>query len=154
MLKSWEGYGKNWMHFVYKTDYLFRSIRVRTKTHLLQRPALHFFKFITTPNFFVFSMHHSKPRHQLSTLSDFICYFSRIYWLFWAIRPWNWKTLQMNSEKVESWHGIIISSTQHVQESWEGYAKTGCTSCTKRTISFKVSGFHPETRLLQRDFIF
>ena len=33
-------------------------------------------------------------------------------------------------------------------------AKTGCTSCTKWTISFKVSGFHPETRLLQRDFIF
>ena len=33
-------------------------------------------------------------------------------------------------------------------------AKIGCTSCTKRTISFKVSGFHPETRLLQRDFIF
>ena len=33
-------------------------------------------------------------------------------------------------------------------------AKTGCTSCTKRTISFKVSGFHTETRLLQRDFVF
>ena len=33
-------------------------------------------------------------------------------------------------------------------------AKTGCTSGTKRTISFKVSGFHPEARLLQRDFIF
>ena len=33
-------------------------------------------------------------------------------------------------------------------------AKTGCTSCTKRTISFKVSGFHTETLLLQRDFIF
>ena len=33
-------------------------------------------------------------------------------------------------------------------------AKTGCTSCTKRTISFKVPGFHPETRVLQRDFIF
>ena len=33
-------------------------------------------------------------------------------------------------------------------------AKTGCTSCTKRTISFKVWGFHTETRLLQRDFIF
>ena len=29
-------------------------------------------------------------------------------------------------------------------------AKTGCTSCTKRTISFEVSGFHTETRLLQR----
>ena len=33
-------------------------------------------------------------------------------------------------------------------------ARTGCTSCTKRTISFEVSGFHTETRLLQRDFIF
>ena len=33
-------------------------------------------------------------------------------------------------------------------------AKTGCTSCTKRTISFEVSGFHTETHLLQRDFIF
>ena len=33
-------------------------------------------------------------------------------------------------------------------------AKTGCSSCTKRTISFEVSGFHTETRLLQRDFIF
>ena len=33
-------------------------------------------------------------------------------------------------------------------------AKTGCTSCTKRTISFEVSGFHTETRLLQRDLIF
>ena len=33
-------------------------------------------------------------------------------------------------------------------------AKTECTLCTKRTISFEVSGFHTETRLLQRDFIF
>ena len=32
-------------------------------------------------------------------------------------------------------------------------AKIGCTSCTKQTISFEVSGFHTETRLLQRDFI-
>ena len=41
-----------------------------------------------------------------------------------------------------------------MQESWEAYEKTGGTSCTKRTISFVVSGFHTETRLLQRDFIF
>ena len=33
-------------------------------------------------------------------------------------------------------------------------AKAGCTSCTKRTISFKVSGFDTETRVLQGDFIF
>ena len=29
----------------------------------------------------------------------------------------------MNSENVETWHGIIISPTQHVQESREGYGK-------------------------------
>ena len=29
----------------------------------------------------------------------------------------------MNSEKVENWHDIIISPTQHVQKSREGYRK-------------------------------
>src|SRR3954447_8534365 len=33
-------------------------------------------------------------------------------------------------------------------------AKTGCTSCTNWTISFKVQGFHTKTHLLQRNFIF
>src|SRR3954471_7384740 len=32
--------------------------------------------------------------------------------------------------------------------------KTGCTSRTKWTISFKVQGFHTKTHLLQRHFIF
>ena len=40
-------------------------------------------------------------------LTSFII-FSCIYWLFRAIRPWNWKAFEMNSEKVPSWHGIII----------------------------------------------
>src|SRR3954466_1832395 len=33
-------------------------------------------------------------------------------------------------------------------------AKTGCTSCTNWTISFKVQGFHTKTHMLQRNFIF
>src|SRR3954469_1381689 len=33
-------------------------------------------------------------------------------------------------------------------------AKTGCTSCTNWTISFKVQGFHTKNHLLQRHFIF
>ena len=61
--------------------------------------------------FCVFKMHHSKPHHHFSTISDFISYFSGIHWLFWAIRPWNWKALQMNSKEVENWHSIIISPT-------------------------------------------
>src|SRR3954471_17443300 len=33
-------------------------------------------------------------------------------------------------------------------------AKTGCTSCTNWTISFKVQAFQKKTHLLQRYFIF
>ena len=153
MQESGEAYGKNWMHFVYKTDNLFQIIRVSYGNSSVTKDFI-FLNLFELHSFYVFKMHHSKPHPQFTTLSDFNCYFSCTYWIFWALRPWNRKSFQMNSEKVESWHGIIISSTEHVQESWEGYAKTGCTSCTKRTISFKVSGFHPETRVLQRDFIF
>src|SRR3954464_8193288 len=32
--------------------------------------------------------------------------------------------------------------------------KTGCTSCTNWTISFKVQGFQMKTHMLQRHFIF
>ena len=41
----------------------------------------------------------------------FMHHFSCIYWLFWAMRPWNWKAFEMNFEKVKSWDGIIISPT-------------------------------------------
>ena len=70
-----------------------------------------FFKLFELNSFSVLKMHHSKPHQQFSTLSDFIYYFSCIYWLFWAIRPWNWKAFEMYSEKLPSWHGIIISPT-------------------------------------------
>ena len=43
--KSRDGYGKNRMHFVYKLDNLFRSIRVSDKNSSVTL-ALHFFKLI------------------------------------------------------------------------------------------------------------
>ena len=49
--KSREGYGKNWTHFVYKLDNLFRSITVSDQNSSVT-PALHLFKLITTPDFF------------------------------------------------------------------------------------------------------
>ena len=94
----------------------------QTKTHLLHR----LFKILITyynSGLFAFIMHHSKPHRQLSTLSDIIWYFWCIYWLVWAKWPWNWKALQMNSEKVETWHGIIISPTWHVRKCRDGYGK-------------------------------
>ena len=48
--KSREGYGKNWMHFVYKLDNLFRSIRDSDENSSVTK-ALHFLELITTPEF-------------------------------------------------------------------------------------------------------
>ena len=45
VLKSREGYGKNWMHFMYKMDNLFRSIRVSDENSSV-RKGFHFFELI------------------------------------------------------------------------------------------------------------
>ena len=69
-------------------------------------------------------MHHSKRRHQFSTLSNIICYFQSFSDLF---RELNDREIEnhykMNSEHVETWHGNIISPTWNVQNSREGYRK-------------------------------
>src|SRR3954462_13862596 len=49
----------------------------QTKTHLLQRHFI-FLNLFKLKTFFAFNMHHSKPHTKISTLSDFICYFSCI----------------------------------------------------------------------------
>src|SRR3954468_7067393 len=64
------------------------------------------------------------------------------------------KGYNLNSEKVETWHGIIICPHNMCAKVERITAKTGCTSCTNRTIAFKVQGFHTKTHLLQRHFIF
>ena len=139
---------------MYKTDNLIRSIRVSHGNSSLTK-GFHFLEIIWTPSFSIFKMHHSKPHHRFLTLSGFICYFSCIYWFFWAIRPLIWKkhykwTLKrLKVGMVSSFHPH--SMCKKVERLTE---KTGCTSCTKRTSSFDVPGFHTETRLLQRDFIF
>ena len=88
----------------------------RTTTHLLHE---HFI-FLTYLNSRLFSvpMHHSKRRHKFSTLSNIICYFQSFTDF---LRELNDREIEnhykMNSEKVETWHGIIISPTWHVQKS-------------------------------------
>src|SRR3954464_13418329 len=56
------------------------SFKVRgfqTKTHLLQRHFI-FLSLFKLKTFCAFNMHHSNPHTKISTLSDFICYFSCI----------------------------------------------------------------------------
>ena len=110
------------MHFVYTMDNLFRSIRVSDENSSVTKD-FNFFNLFQLHTFCEFNMHHSKPHPEISTITNFTCYFSCIEWFFCAEWPWNWKAVQMNSEKVATWYGIIISPTQHVLKSWEGYSK-------------------------------
>ena len=89
------------MHFVYKTDNLFRSIRVRTKTHLLQRDFI-ILNLFELQILCVFKMHHSKPQKQFSTLSDFIWSFSGIHSYFWA--KWPWKLTSTTNDLWKGWN--------------------------------------------------
>ena len=110
-VKSWEDYGKNWMNFVYKLDHQFQSKKVSEENTSVSK-AFHFSQLISTQDFFSSNIQHSKPHTEISTLSDFIFdIFHAFNDLFWAKWPWNWKAVQMNSEKVETWHGIIIWPT-------------------------------------------
>src|SRR3954471_5429633 len=55
----------------------FKVQRFQTKTHLLQRHFI-FLSLFQLKTFFASNMQHSKPHTEISTLSDFICYFSCI----------------------------------------------------------------------------
>src|SRR3954469_14221559 len=64
------------------------------------------------------------------------------------------KGYNLNSEKVETWHGIIFDPHNMCAKVDRITAKTGCTSCKNWTVSFKVQGFQTKTHLLQTHFIF
>src|SRR3954469_7600061 len=55
----------------------FKVQRFQTKTHLLQRHFI-FINLYQLKTFFASNMQHSKPHTKISTLSNFICYFSCI----------------------------------------------------------------------------
>ena len=132
------------MHFVYKTDNLIRSIRDSHGNSSVQRDFI-FLILFELHSFSVFKMHHSKPHHQFSTLSDFICYFSCIYWFFWAIRPWNWKKhYKWTLKRLKV--GMVSSFHPHsmCKKVERLTTKTGCTSCTKGQSHLKYQGFTRE----------
>ena len=152
--ESWEGPGKNWMHFVYKTDNLFQSIRISSGNSSVTT-GFHFLKLIWTPDFLCVQ---NAPFKAMS--SFFNPFWLHLLFFMHLLIILSYKTLKLKSISNELWKGwkfgMIPSFHPHsmCKKVERVTAKTGCTSCTKQTISFKVSGFHPETRLLQRDFIF
>ena len=149
MQRSREGYGKNWTHIVYKLHNLFRSIRVRTKTHLLQRPALHFSR--------LFCCQYAPFKATSSTFDPFwhhLLFFMHLLICFELNDPeiekhYKWTLKRLKLVMVSSFHPhSICKKVERVT------AKTGCTSCTNWTISFGVSGFRTRTHLLDWHFIF
>ena len=99
-------------------------------------------------------MHHSKTDNQFSTVSDFICYFYAFteYFELWdpeIEKHFKWTLKRLKGCMVSSFHPHSMC-----KKVGRVTTKIRCTSCTKWTISFEVSGFHTETRVFQRDFIF
>ena len=88
----------------------FEGSGFHTETHLSQRD----FNFETYLNSRLFVCSKCTIQSHLINFQPFLTSFVIFHAFtdfFWAIRPWNLKALQMNSEKVESWHGVIISPT-------------------------------------------
>src|SRR5215216_3918885 len=54
------------MHFVYKMDNLFRSIRGSDENSSVTK-GFHFFNLFELQTFCVFKIHHSKPHHQFGS---------------------------------------------------------------------------------------
>ena len=90
-------------------------------------------------------MHHSKPHHQFSTLSDFIWYFSCIYWFFELNDPEIEKHYRITLKRLKVGMVSLFHPHSMCKKVERVTAKTGCTSCTKWTISFEVSRSHTET---------
>ena len=89
----------------------------RTRTHLLHGHFNVFNNLFELRTSFVFSMQHSKRRHQFSTLSNIICYIQSFTDIFRELNdPEIENHYKVNSENVETWHGIIISPTWHVKK--------------------------------------
>ena len=70
----------------------------------------HFLNLFEFHSFSVLKMHHSKPHHQFTTLSDFICYFSCIYIFFIEIndpgieKHFKWTLKRLKVGTVSSFH--------------------------------------------------
>ena len=109
MQNSREGYGKNWTHFVYKLENLFQSIRVSDENSSVTR-ALHFLNLFELQTFL----------RSVCTIQSEVINFQHVLTSFAifqsftdVFRELNDREIvnhyKMNSEKVETRHGIIIS---------------------------------------------
>ena len=100
MLKSWEGYGKNWRHFVYKMDNLFRSIRVSDEISSVTKGFQFFLTYFNSRlllhSICTIRSHILKFQPYLTSFAIFHAFHD----LFWAKM-----TLRLKSTANELWNG-------------------------------------------------
>ena len=132
------------------------SFKVRgfqTKTHLFQK---HFI-FLNYFNSRLFLHPTCNIQSHILKFQPFFTSFAIFHAfndLFWAKWPYNWKALQLNSEKCSD---LVVSSFdphsmcakfERIME------KTGCTSCTNWTIFFESTRVSDENSSVTKTFIF
>ena len=154
MQKSRDGYGKNWMHFITNWTLSFEVSGFRMKTHLLHR----LFKIlITYYNSELLAIYYAPFKTTSSTFNPFWHNLIFLIHLLICVElndPQMEKNYKWTLKKVETWHGIIISTTQHVLKSWESSGKNWMHFVYKLDNLFEVSGFRMKTHLLHRQFKF
>ena len=69
MQKSREGYGKNWMHFVYKMNNLFRSIRVSDENSSVTK-EFHFLNNLSITNLNIMIKHNNIKHKKKESLKN------------------------------------------------------------------------------------
>ena len=142
------------MHFVYKTDNLFRSIRVWYKNSSVTKGFQFFWTYL---NSIVFLCSKCTIQSHIINFQPFLTSFVIFHAFtdyFELSDPEIGKHFKCTLKRLKV--GMVSSFHPHsmCEKVERVTAKTGCTSCTKRTISFEVSGFHTDPCLLQRDFNF
>ena len=123
MQESWEGYGKNWMHFVYKTDNLFQSIRISSGNSSVTK-GFHFWKLIWTPDFLCVQNSTFK-----ATSSFFNPFWLHLLFFMHLLIILSYKTLKLKSISNELWKGWKLAWYHHLTHIAcarirEGYGKT------------------------------
>ena len=108
MQESREGYGKNWMHFVYKTDNLFRSIRI-SYGNLSVTKGFHFFELIWTPDFLCVQNAPFK-----ATSSFFNLIWLHLLFFMHLLIILSYKTMQLKSIWNELWKGSKLAWYHHL----------------------------------------
>ena len=153
MLENLEGYGKNWMHFVYKTDNLFRSIKVSYGNSSVTK-GFDFSKLIWTPDYLCVQNAPFK-----ATSSIFNPFWLHLLFFRHLLLILSYKTLKLKSISNELWKGWKLAWYHHLThiacaKNIEGYGKNWMHFVYKTDNLFRNISVSYGTRLLQRGFIF